>query len=204
MLVASTASAVHYYGVIRNLNVPAGNADQGGYVILTTNTLARSSCSEFINHEFWYGPTPYFSQWVEVGFKDGASQAGCKTRTVFWGENNGSGYHFHGKSNSWSLGSRYSATIVQSINCEWYVYLGGSLMGISQNNCAGTGRSIEAGIESTSQTSGNTADGFTDTWQRYTSGGSWVSGWNATLYRNSPPDITYPDILTQTNTEEWQ
>jgi len=201
---SAPALAAHSYGIVINSNVPAGDADVAGTVTINTNTLsAGGSCSDFVNHEFWYGVVPGATRWVEMGFKDGASVAGCQSRVFFWGENNGSGYHIHLPGNGWSLNAWYTLWISQAANnsCVWVINVGSlTSIGASASNCGGTGRYLAAGIEATSQTVG-TVKGWVTNFQR-NDGAAWRAGWDSPgLSQNRPPYIQW-DNTAHTEAEE--
>jgi len=203
-LTASTdALASHYYGIIINTNV--GSDANSGAATLIRSDILHSTCNilthTFVNHEMWYGvvagnPPPY---WVEVGFKDGATNGiNCVTQEIFWADSrNGGGYHEHYYSNGWTLGDWYETQITSSGSCQWAVVLGGLALGTSTSNCAGSGRYLAGGIEANNQGIGS-VKGFLDNWEELN--GSWIQGWDgAGTSQSNPPNIKF---LSGSETEE--
>jgi hypothetical protein len=204
LLTAATASA-HSYGVLINSDIPSA-ANSGGQVELYLSDFVSTSCSDFVNHEFWYGTVAGAEYWVEVGFKDGLTgSGGCVTNADFWADNrpNGGGYHEHYPNNGWSFDTWYTAEITSSGSCEWSVTLGGANLGTSTANCAGTGRYLAGGIESTN-TSDTFCQGYLYNWkeQPSPSGSAFTSGWSGPgLSENEPPYIEWANG-SDTETEE--
>jgi hypothetical protein len=204
-LTAATDASAHYYAVLRSPNIQL-SADGGMFTDIRTDIL-HSTCNaferDFVTHEMWYGVDGGATHWVEVGFMDGAATwPNCVTTADFWADYtaaNGLAEHFPG--NGWSFGSTYGAEIVANttLNCAWDVWLGGLLLGTSTNNCAGSGRLLAAGIESTSQTTGS-ARGFLTNWEEF-NGFFWARGWDGQmLHSDAQPFIKW--ITTNVETEE--
>lgn len=190
LTVSGEASASdHYYAIaqanITGAYVGTGAADLGASVNLWTNIL-HSTCNivehNFVNHEFWYNlqgnSTAY---WVEVGFKDGATNgADCVTKDVFWADSrNGGGYNEH--HTGWQVsGGEWEGLAIESNgqSCQWNVLWEGTVIGTSTANCPGDGRILQAGIETTSQTTGS-VQGWESSWAEWGGfNGNWQSGWD--------------------------
>jgi hypothetical protein len=194
---SATASAQHSYGVVINSAVPAGDADRGVAANIRTDTLVTANCSNFVDHEVWYGVVSGGGFWVEVGFTSGIKQdGGCANQAVFWADNrNGGGYHEHYPGNAWTLGLTYQSWIgAGSSSCSWTVNLGGVLLGTSTSNCPGTGRYLAGGIETTTTAAASKVKGFLGVFLRADSGGTWRNGWDSPgLSGNNPPSIQWTD-----------
>jgi hypothetical protein len=201
LAVSSNASA-HYYAVFITA-VTNGDADDGDFIDIQTDTL-HSTCNtftkNFVTHEMWYGMDPHMTNWVEVGFLDGADpSAGCQTTVLFWADQrNGGGFHIHYPGNSWSFGDWYSLQISAAGSCAWNVFAGGAIVGTSTANCPSAGRALEAGIESTSQTTGS-AKGYLTAWWEQNGSGNWQQAWdNAYIEWNGQPFIQWLNNFTET------
>ncbi|HTB72664.1 MAG TPA: hypothetical protein VK762_05455 [Polyangiaceae bacterium] len=201
--VNASASSTHYYAILWNPNDNSGNPNTGAAVNIRTDIL-HSTCNiathNFVNHEFWYGVTDGGAYWVEVGFKDGLDiGGGCQTQIDFWADNrNGGGYNEHYPNNGWSLGTFYTAEVINSGSCAWNVLLGGLNIGTSTSNCQGTGRYLAGGLESTSQTTGS-AKGFLSNWQTFNN--TWKGGWDgSSTTENGQPFIEF--LNNNSETEE--
>ncbi|MDB4987226.1 MAG: hypothetical protein JWN04_2404 [Myxococcaceae bacterium] len=197
---SSNASAQHSYGILINGSVRACDADTGISCYINTAALASKDCANFADHEMWYGVVPGGQYWVEVGVSSGTGQAGCVNQAIFWADNrNGGGYHEHYPNLAWALNSTYELDIVQNgtSNCSWDVSFGTVYLGTSNRNCAGTGRYVAAGIETTSVASGMVARGTMSGWQERTCSNTWQSGWdNPALQQNLPVEIDFIGSIT--------
>jgi hypothetical protein len=175
---ANASAGTHYYA--QHVAQVSGSADDGAFTNIWTNVL-HSTCTiftqNFVNHEMWYafGTGTY---WVEVGFKDGLDGSGsCHTDVLFWADNrNGGGYSEHYPGNGWSFGGWYPLQISSAGSCTWSVLFNGTNIGTSTANCPGSGRLLQAGIESTSQTTGS-AQGWLGNWWEESGSGNWQQAW---------------------------
>jgi len=204
-LTASANASAHYYGILVSNDIPI-EADWGNSVVIETFEFG-SSCSNFVNHEMWYGVVPGATYWVEVGFKDGLTgSGGCVADADFWADyRNGGGYNEHYPGNSWILGDWYQLmiTIDTSNHCNWNVEVGGLVLGTSTSNCPGTGRYVAAGIEATTQGTSESTKGFLTQWEEENTNGTWLNGWDgASLSENSPPYIEFVSGTNNTTLEE--
>jgi hypothetical protein len=200
----SSVCAQHKYALVISNSIPSGDADKGIWVNIDTSVLSSSSCSQFVNHEAWYGVVPGFTYWVEVGAKTGANYiGGCITRMLFWADNrNGGGYHEHYENAvGWNTDAWYTFQILQTTSCAWDVWFSSLNLGTSTSNCPGTGRSAETGIEATNTASGQVVKGWTGGWSRLDSGGNWWGDWDGQgLYEDNPPLIQW--MWSNTGSEE--
>lgn len=147
-LSASATASANRYATIVNIGFPAGDADRGVAATIRTDTMNNVNCSNFVDHEMWYGVDTNF--WVEVGFTSGAKQGGgCATHASFWADNrNGGGYHEHYITENITLSKSYQLWVGGgAANCSWTVNMGNLQIGISSNNCPGPIRHASAGIE---------------------------------------------------------
>lgn len=195
VLTATTdaSAAPHYYGTLINGN--ASLADYGQYEWITTSVLESDDCSQFSDHEMWYGTVSGGAYWVEVGFLSGSANGspGCVNEAIFWGDNRpGLGYTGHYPGYGWVLGDWYAAEVLSGGNNTgvWYVYLGGVNIGTSTSNGPGNNRYLMTGIETTNVNTGYVV-GNTETWQEY-DGTTWRNGWESPGFiSDDPPYITY-------------
>lgn len=206
LMVSSSASAVHYYGVIQ-ANVYGGHADEGASVLINTDFLFDTSPgSQIVSHELWYGVVTTMQFWVEVGFMCGEHYdgfVGCWD--VVWADGrNGGGYHEHYPGNSWNYDTWYAASVqrTSSTSCSWDVYLGAVKLGTSTANCLGANRALAAGIETSDRGSGY-AKGWLFGWQELDSSWTWRNDWDGRWLRpDAPPYIQFTDSTTQAMTVE--
>jgi hypothetical protein len=205
-LTASANASAHYYGEITTPDIPS-DANSGARILIQTDIL-HNTCNifthEFVNHEMWYLTDTSGNYWVEVGFKDGATDGiDCVTQEIFWADSRpGGGYNEHYYSNGWTLGDWYEMQIVNDGSCSWNVQLGGLNLGDSTANCAGSGRVLQAGLETTSQSSGS-AKGFLTEWAELNSAGTWTQAWDGvSMVWNSPPYIKQVNQGSNLGTEE--
>jgi hypothetical protein len=207
-LTASANASAHYYaGHVASVY---GNADDGAFVQLWTNIL-HSTCTiftqNFVNHEFWYafGSGQY---WVEVGFKDGETDGGgswphCTTQDVFWADNrNGGGYNEHETGWRLATGGWIDFEVQTAGSCTWNVSWDDSVIGTSTNNCPLSGRFLQAGIETTSQTTGS-AQGWQGDWWEQDGSGNWHQQWdNAWICQT--PDGNYNNCTSGNPQIQWR
>jgi hypothetical protein len=206
-LTASANASAHYYaGHVASVN---GNADDGAFVDIWTNIL-HSTCNDltqnFVNHEFWYafGTGTY---WVEVGFKDGETDTSgkCVTQDVFWADNrNGGGYNEH--DTGWELETGTWIPLQISTagpgSCEWSVWWDNSNIGLSTANCPTSGRFLQSGIETTSQTTGS-AQGWLSNWQEQNGSGNWLQQWDNPWICQTP-DGNYDNCTSGNPQIQWR
>jgi hypothetical protein len=228
VLAASGAQAqpYHYWGVLVTENIPS-DANSGAQITIDTEILDNSTCSNFENHEFWYGTDSSFTYWIEVGFKQGWTGTGNVGTCVngsgpggagdFWCDDrpvdNGGG-HCHFPNNGWSFNTWYNALIQTTGSCTWAVWLGGVNIGTSTSNCPGSGRRLQAGIENyiNVPSDGCFAKGFLTDFAEEESpqGGNWLFTWDGAFTSASsgsegqppPPAIHFTNPPTDTETEE--
>jgi hypothetical protein len=184
-LTASTNAAAHYYAVVDSGVITTHAADSGMFTFIQTDIL-HNTCNilqhDFVNHEMWYNTDTSSQDWVELGFKDGATNGiDCVSDIIFWADSRpGHGYSEHHYYGSWSMGSWYQMEISGSglDGCTWNVLIGQPFIniGTSTSNCAGSGRHLFAGLESTSQSSGS-AKGFLFNWEEQDNLGTWALDW---------------------------
>jgi hypothetical protein len=201
------AAADHHYGILLTSSFPV-DANDGSSTLIRSDTL-HSTCNilthTFVNHEMWYN-TDASGHWVEVGFKDGATNGiNCVQDMIFWADSRpGGGYNEHYYNNGWSFGLWYQAQVTTAGSCKWNVTLGGLNLGSSTANCPGSTRYLSAGIEATNQDTGS-VKGFLFGWEEQNASGTWVLGWdgvsppNNGLVSDNPPNILF---LSNEETEE--
>jgi hypothetical protein len=196
-LTASVNANAHYYGYVHSATI-SGPADDGASIIIKTNIL-HQTCNTFVQnfdtHEMWYKTDSSGNYWVEVGVYDGEGTNSifnpCENDVIFWADSRpGGGLNVHFYNNGWSFGSYYQAEVTASGSCSWNVIFGGLALGTSTSNCPGSGRSLYAGIETTTQSSGS-VQGFVTGWQSEDGSGNWSSqGWGTMwMAENNPPSI---------------
>ncbi len=206
-LTASTARAdgTHFYALLVSSSDVQGSADKGANISIDTTALGSETCADFVNHEFWYGTYPGGANWVEVGFKDGTTNAGnCVHRVDFWADRRPDGsYNEHYPNNAWSLNTWYSAEVTNAGSCTWAVWLGGLQIGTSTSNCPGSGRDLNAGIENDQVGSEfDRASGFLANWNAEGAAGLWFGGWTGqALSTGHAPGIEWTSS-SDTETEE--
>jgi hypothetical protein len=193
------------YGIISKFG-PV-NANDGLSVHVRTDVLQSVNCSNFSNHDVWYGLTPDFSFWIESGFTTGSGQAGCNNQKYFWADNrNGGGYHEHYPNVTWTLGLTYQIWIQKtpgSATCSWDINVGTSNQGRSTSNCPGNGRALEAGVETTTTNASSKVKGFGAFHMEKDSFGTWRQDvWEgATLSPPGSPNIQWQNS-SMNSTEE--
>jgi hypothetical protein len=197
----------HSYGRLINTFVSYPDANQGAQININTSQLSVETCSNFVNHEFWYvtyTDTPNY--WIEVGFKDGLTgSGGCVNDVDFWADSRPDGsYNEHYPGNNWSFNKWYDAEVQWISSCTWNVILGGVVLGTSTSNCAGTNRQLAAGIEwyqGLGVSEFDEAEGYLTDWREESSSGIWSNGWSGPTYldSSSPPYIIG---LSSTETKE--
>jgi hypothetical protein len=208
MTASANASAAHSYGVYINSSI-SGYADQGSALYQDVNVLT-SSCSEFVDHEMWYGVVSGGAYWVEIGLTSGTTPNGCQGGIIFWADNrNGGGYNEHYPGNYGVTNTWYRPLIQEQSggSCSWDVWWQTPdntwhYQGTSTSNCPGSGRYLASGIETTTTAGSQLVRGYQDSWIRLDNTRTWQNGWpGAGFYQNSPPYIQWTDG-SDTETEE--
>lgn len=204
MTVSANASAQQHYYAIMESYVTGNDSYYGDSIEIDTEVL-HSTCNiltkNFVDHELWYGTDLGWAHWVEVGFKDGrADSGGCVTDVDFWADQNEYGYYEHYPNNGWNFTTWYTASITSAGSCSWNVTLGGLNLGTSTSNCPGSGRAMESGIETTSQTTGS-ASGYITQWEELSYGSTWYSPWDGWYtYEDDQPLISW----VNDNADTWE
>jgi|HubBroStandDraft_1064217.scaffolds.fasta_scaffold69589_1 hypothetical protein len=217
-LTASGEASAHYYGQLQNVTSTNGPAGDGAFTQIWT-TYLDSQCSlfnrQFVTHEMWYA-SESGNEWVEVGFFTGQTGGccGCANNEVFWADSrSGHGYSEHDTGNYVGVPfSSWESLQVSNVGtCEWNVEwfnTSWTNLGNSTSNCLGTGRFLQAGIESTSQGASQVVEGFLTNWWEENSIGEWSTGWKggggATLWdANSPNNGPWIEWDGTDETYEW-
>jgi hypothetical protein len=221
-LTASANASANSRAIIWKPNMPShipgqstgyGPADQGGALMMMMSDM-NSDCANFVTHEMWYGVEGTGTYYVEVGFTNGIVDNGCIFSSAFWADfRNGGGYHLHIQNIPLQYWTRYEPLVQFTTDwCTLNVWLGipdgngWNFLATSGQNCAGSGRYLAAGIETTGLAAAENVHGWTWNWERQDNFGQWQWGWDTpTLVGvGSSPGIRWytPAGCGQCETEE--
>jgi hypothetical protein len=138
-------------------------------------------------------------RWAEVGVSYGynTNNGACEMSQVFWAQNNSNGYSEYWPGTTWSFDNWEYVYVERttSTSCSWYVFFSANRIGTSTNNCAETGRALQAGIEATTTGNGSPGGyvrGWLENWERKDSSGTWHDGWDSPgIFQDNPPKMKW-------------